>query len=42
VTAPEQLLHAAEDALSRAKVAGKNRVELAMPGPTNAPALVDV
>jgi diguanylate cyclase (GGDEF)-like protein len=41
-TAPEQLVQAAEDALHRAKAAGKNRVELGVPGPSNVPALVDV
>jgi diguanylate cyclase (GGDEF)-like protein len=41
-TAPEQLVQAAEDALHRAKAAGKNRVELGVSGPSNAPALVDV
>jgi PleD family two-component response regulator len=38
---PGQLLQAAEDALDRAKAAGKNRVELAKPEPSNAPAFVD-
>jgi diguanylate cyclase (GGDEF)-like protein len=40
-TVPGQLLQAAEDALDRAKAAGKNRVELAKPEPSNAPAFVD-
>jgi diguanylate cyclase (GGDEF)-like protein len=40
-TVPQQLLQAAEDALYRAKAAGKNRVELAVPEPWNAPALLD-
>jgi diguanylate cyclase (GGDEF)-like protein len=39
-TAPRQLLQAAEDALDRAKAAGKNRVERAVPAPSNAPAFV--
>jgi diguanylate cyclase (GGDEF)-like protein len=41
-TVPEQLLQAAAEALHRAKAAGKNRVELAVPGPSTLPALVDV
>jgi diguanylate cyclase (GGDEF)-like protein len=40
-TLPQQLSQAAEDALSRAKSAGKNRVELAVAEPWRAPALVD-
>jgi diguanylate cyclase (GGDEF)-like protein len=40
-TTPPQLVQAAEDALDRAKAAGKNRVELAVPESWQAPALVD-
>jgi diguanylate cyclase (GGDEF)-like protein len=41
-TAPQELLQAAEDALHRAKAAGKNRVELAAPEASLAPAFMDV
>jgi diguanylate cyclase (GGDEF)-like protein len=41
-TAPEELLQAAEDALHRAKAAGKNRVELAVPASSLASAFADV
>jgi diguanylate cyclase (GGDEF)-like protein len=40
-TAPEQLRQAAEDALARAKAAGKNRVELAVSDAWHSPAFVD-
>lgn len=39
-TVSRELLQAAEDALDRAKAAGKNRVERAVPEPSNAPAFV--
>lgn len=40
-TVPQELLRAAEEALYRAKAAGKNRVELAVPEPLSAPAFAD-
>jgi diguanylate cyclase (GGDEF)-like protein len=40
-TVPGQLLQAAEDALDRAKAAGKNQVELAAPEPSNTAAFID-
>jgi diguanylate cyclase (GGDEF)-like protein len=41
-TTPAQLVEAAEGALNRAKAAGKNRVELAVPESRRTPALADV
>jgi diguanylate cyclase (GGDEF)-like protein len=40
-TVPQQLLQEAEDALGRAKAAGKNRVELAPPQPVTGVAFID-